>query len=429
MTCVTMAEICEAPCSIERIISPRVRQMESFQYNSQTEQSLVYKFSTVSKFQSVVKENNRMQATGMHIGSCIRKELLTVKDESHSIEFGCPIIPGLPDDVAKHCLALVPRVHFQLMGSVCKSWRKFIQTREFSIVRRHAGTMEEWLYVLTADSEGKGTQWQVLNPLRGQWQSLPPMPGPAKAAFGFVVIDGKLLVMAGLVEDDDGTARASADVYQYDSGLNRWSMLAKMKVARYKFACAVIDGLLYAAGGNGTRGENLSSVEVYDPQNNSWSLIESLRCPRWGCFACGFEGKLYVMGGRSRFTIGHSRLIDVYNPKCHTWDEIKSGCTMVTACAVLDKKLLCMEWKNERKLAVFDASNNSWERVPVPLGGSLKIGFCFGSLNGKLLLFSSKKEHYYKTLVYDPNAVPGSEWQTTDIKPLGDCICSVTITA
>jgi hypothetical protein len=163
---------------------------------------------------------------GCTLRNCIQKKVFTVKDESRSIEFGCPIIPGLPDDVAKHCLALVPRVHFQSMGSVCKSWRKFIQTREFSVVRRHAGTMEEWLYVLTADPKGKGTHWQVLNPLHGQWQTLPPMPGPAKAAFGFVVIDGKLLVMAGLVEHDDGTARASADVYQYDSALNRFAPIA-----------------------------------------------------------------------------------------------------------------------------------------------------------------------------------------------------------
>lgn len=32
-----------------------------------------------------------------------------------------------------------------------------------------------------------------------------------------------------------------------------------------------------------------------------------------------------------------------------------------------------------------------------------------------------------QTLVYNPNLVPGSEWQTIDIRPLGDCICCVTI--
>ena len=115
----------------------------------------------------------------MHIESCIQKEFLTVKNESHSIEFEWPLIPGLPDDVAKHCLELIPRMHFQSLGSICNSWRKFLQSREFSTVRRHAGTMEELLYVLTA---GKGFHQQVLNPMCGQWQNLPPMPGPAKTA-------------------------------------------------------------------------------------------------------------------------------------------------------------------------------------------------------------------------------------------------------
>eukprot|EP01018_Ginkgo_biloba_P035253 Gb_18786 [translate_table: standard] len=357
----------------------------------------------------------------------------------------------LPNDVSKYCLALVPRVHFQSLGSVCKSWRDFIRTKEFYVIRKQAGALEEWLYVLTANSNGKSIHWQVLNSVQGKWHSLPPMPGAAKTAFGFVVMDGKLLVMAGLVEDNSGIARASADVYEYDSALNSaslsskhrllyayalpihkstwWSVLAKMKVARYEFACAVVNGLVYAVGGHGVGGENLSSVEVFDPQENSWTLIESLRCPRWGCFACGLEGKLYVMGGRSSFTLGNSRCIDVYNPENHNWNDMKNGCVMVVAHAVLDKKLYCMEWKNERKLAVYNESDNSWKKVPIPLTGSVNIGFCFGILNGKLLLFSTKMEPFYKPLAYDPNAVPGSEWQTTDIRPLGACICSATIIA
>jgi hypothetical protein len=47
------------------------------------------------------------------------------------------------------------------------------------------------------------------------------MPGPTKAGFGVVVLNGKLLVMAGhsLI---DGTGTASADVYEYDCCLNRF---------------------------------------------------------------------------------------------------------------------------------------------------------------------------------------------------------------
>ncbi|KAJ8758867.1 hypothetical protein K2173_002646 [Erythroxylum novogranatense] len=339
-----------------------------------------------------------------------------------------PILPGLSDDVAKYCLALVPRSCFPAMGAVCKKWRSFIKSKEFITVRKLAGLLEEWLYVLTMDYEGKESHWEVLDCFGNKHQVLPPMPGPLKAGFGVVVLPGKLLIVAGY-SVIDGTCSASADVYEYDSCLNSWSKLSNMNVARYDFACAEVDGKIYAVGGYGMDGDSLSSVEVYDPDSDKWTLIESLRRPRWGCFACGFEGRLYVMGGRSSFTIGNSKFVDVYNPERHTWCEMKNGCVMVTAHAVLGKKLFCMEWKNQRKLAIFTPDDNSWKLVPVPLTGGSSVGFRFGILDGKLLLFSLERDPNYRTLLYDPDAPQGSQWQTSKIKPSGLCLCSVTIKA
>ncbi|XP_041012055.1 F-box/kelch-repeat protein At1g67480-like [Juglans microcarpa x Juglans regia] len=338
------------------------------------------------------------------------------------------ILPGLPDDVAKSCLALVPRSNFPAMGGVSKRWRSFIQSKEFITERKLAGMLEEWLYVLIMDSGGKESHWEVLDCMGQKHRLLPPMPGPMKSGFGLVVLNGKLLVMAGF-SVIDGTGSASADVYQYDSCLNSWSKLAKMNVARYDFACAEVNGMVYAVGGYGIDGDSLSSAEMYNPDTNRWTLMESLRRPRWGCFAYGFEGKLYVMGGRSNFTIGNSKFVDVYNTERHTWCEMKNGCVMVTAHAVLGKNLFCMEWKNQRKLAIFTPEDNSWKMVPVPLTGSSCIGFRFGILGGKLLLFSVHDEPGYRTLLYDPNEAPGCEWQTSDIKPSGLCLCCVTIKA
>ncbi|CAA2999204.1 F-box kelch-repeat At1g67480-like [Olea europaea subsp. europaea] len=339
-----------------------------------------------------------------------------------------PILPGLPDDVAKYCLALVPRSNFPTMGIVSKRWRSFIKSKEFITVRKLSGVLEEWLYVLSMDSEGQESHWEVLDCMGHKHQQLSPMPGPAKAGFAVVVLHGKLLVIAGY-SMVDGTGSASADVYQYDSCLDRWSKLASMNVARYNFACAELNGMVYAVGGYGIDGESLSCAEVYDPDTDKWTLIESLRRPRWGCFACGFEGKLYVMGGRSSLTIGNSRFIDVYNPETHTWCEMKNGCVMVTAQAVLGKELFCMEWKNQRKLAIFNPAENSWKMVPVPVTGSSSVGFQFGILDGKLLLFPVQEYPGYNTLLYDPNAASGSQWQTSEIKPSGLCLCSVTIKA
>lgn len=337
-----------------------------------------------------------------------------------------PILPGLPDDVAKLCLALVPRTDLPALGAVSKRWRSFIRSKELITIRKQLGLLEEWLYMLTIDDEGKESHWEVSDCFGNKHGDLPPMPCGLKVGFGVVVLNGKLLVMAGCTVSE-GTASATADVYQYDSCLNSWSQLASMNVARYDFACAEVNGKVYAVGGYGENGESLSSAEVYDLDTNKWTLIESLRRPRWGCFACGFEGKLYVMGGRSSFTIGNSKFVDVYNPEMHSWCEMKNGCVMVTAHAVLGKKLFCMEWKNQRRLAIFNSEDNSWTMVPVPVNGSSSIGFRFGILDGKLLLFPLNEEPECRTLLYDPKAAPGSEWKTSDIKPSSSCLCAVTI--
>lgn len=337
------------------------------------------------------------------------------------------ILPGLPDEVAKYCLALVPRSNFPLMGKVSKGWRAFLESKELITIRRLAGLLKEWLYVLTLNKEGKESHWEVFDSLGQKYQNVPPMPGPAKVSFGTVVVNEKLLVMAGY-SVVDGTGFVSPEVYQFDTCLNRWSKVANMNVARYDFACAEVNGKVYAMGGSGTNGESLSSVEMYDPDLNTWTLIESLRRPRWGCFACGLKGKLYVMGGRSSFTIGNSKLVEVYDPKVHAWHKMMNGCVMVTAHAVLENKLFCMEWKNQRKLAIFDPKDNSWKMVSVPVAGSSRVGFRFGVFNEKLLLFSLEVDLNYNTLSYNPRGAPGSEWNISEIKPSGLCLCSVTIT-
>lgn len=206
-----------------------------------------------------------------------------------------------------------------------------------------------------------------------------------------------------------------------------WRKLASMNTARYEFACAEVNGMIYTVGGYGTEGESLFSGEFYSPETNKWTLMDSLRRPRTGSFGFGFDKKLYIMGGRSSFTIGNSRSVNIYDVEKNEWSEMKKGCVMVTSHSMTKRKLFCLAWKDPRKLAVFDPGDSSWKAVPIPLTGSSCIGFRLGIVGGKLLLFSQKKAPWYSTLVYDPEAVKGSEWQTCHIRPSGQCLLSVTI--
>ena len=146
---------------------------------------------------------------------------LTPEEEHDSYS---DLIPGLPEDLAKICLALVPRSHFPVMGAVSKRWMSFLESKELISVRKEVGKLEEWVYVLTPEAGTKGSHWQILE-CSGQTQSpLPRMPGLTKAGFGVVVIGGKLFVIAGYAADH-GKEYVSDEVYQYDSCLNRYGWL------------------------------------------------------------------------------------------------------------------------------------------------------------------------------------------------------------
>ncbi|KAL5546967.1 hypothetical protein UlMin_006654 [Ulmus minor] len=245
---------------------------------------------------SFVSEKKRVKKPIMSLSDSVKKDTLFCTTQLVKY-VETSILPGLPDDVAKHCLALMPCTNFPVMASVI-----------YHCVEIGWSTRGVALY-FNNKCEGKESHSEVLDCTGQVNRLLPLMPGALKFGFGVVVLNGKLLVLAGY------SLINRADVYQYDSCLNSWSKLDDLNVARYEFACAEVNGMVYVAGGYGRDGNSLCSAEVYNLETSSWSLISSIRHPRWGCFACGLEGKLYLMGGRSSFTIGNSKFVDVYNPK------------------------------------------------------------------------------------------------------------------
>ena len=148
----------------------------------------------------------------------------SIQDDTSNFDsdFDDTIIPGLPDDVAKCCLVLIPRRELPLVGLVSKKWREFLRSREFLSIRKEAGKLEEWIYALIRDGEGKGSQWEALTGVGNERITLPKMPGPVKSGFGVVVLDGNLLVISGQFTVNDGGKSLSSEVHKYDSRVNRF---------------------------------------------------------------------------------------------------------------------------------------------------------------------------------------------------------------
>ena len=119
---------------------------------------------------------------------------------------------------------------------------------------------------------GEGSDYAFLNslerydPSTNEWEeeAVAPMPSTRRYV-GTAVLEGKLYAAGGQSEADNGAT--SNLVERYDFARKAWEEVAPMATPREAHVMAVLDGKLYAVGGynNGF----LSSVERYDPATNA----------------------------------------------------------------------------------------------------------------------------------------------------------------
>ena len=118
------------------------------------------------------------------------------------------------------------------------------------------------------------------------WEAVAPMAA-GRNHLPVAVLDGKLYAVGG--ESDDGLDAGDdplrpvfvclSSVERYDPALNAWEAVAPMAAARVLAAAAVLDGKLYAVGGRGLAAR-LSSVERYDAEADAWEAVAPMAAAR-----------------------------------------------------------------------------------------------------------------------------------------------------
>lgn len=211
------------------------------------------------------------------------------------------LIEVLPDAVALHCLARVPFYYHRNLRLVCRSWRAALCSPEVFRTRCEAGTSEELLCVLAFDPENV---WQVYDPCRDHWLTLPVMPSQIRhlARFGVASVSGKLFVLGGgsdrvdpLTGDHDGIF-ATSEVWCYDPFHHGWSRRANMLVPRAMFACCSLNGKIVVAGGFTSFRKSISKAEIYDPDTDTWRPLPDLRHTHTSaCSGFVIGGKIHVL--------------------------------------------------------------------------------------------------------------------------------------
>lgn len=131
------------------------------------------------------------------------------------------LIEGLPDAVALGCLARVPFYLHPKLELVSHSWRAAVRSPELFKARKEVSSSEDFLCVCAFDPENL---WQLYDPLRDHWITLPVLPSKIRqlANFGVVSAGGKLFVLGGGSDavdpstgDHDGIF-ATNEVWSYD---------------------------------------------------------------------------------------------------------------------------------------------------------------------------------------------------------------------
>ncbi|VFQ81558.1 unnamed protein product [Cuscuta campestris] len=282
-----------------------------------SEQSLVHKLG----------DSNRTLSPKFRIVS-LRSSLLDDPSMDNELAVkGEPLLPGLPDDVALHCLLRVTVDNHLSCKGVSKRWfLLFAHKERFFSLRRELLFHEPWLFVLAFHKRTGKIQWKVLDLTNFSWHAIPPMPCKDNAtAHGFRCVSlphmGVMFVCGGLVSDADYPLNL---VLKYEVGANRWSVMKSMITPRSYFGIGLIDGMLYVAGGNGAELFELNSAEVLNPSNGTWRPVSNIGMYLSSYDSAVLNGKLFITEGWF-WPFYVVPMGQAYDPKTDTWEGIPSG--------------------------------------------------------------------------------------------------------
>jgi hypothetical protein len=74
-----------------------------------------------------------------------------------------------------------------------------------------------------------------------------------------------------------------------------WTQKADMPTRRYVLSSSVVDGIIYAIGGDA--GSRASAVEAYDPVTDTWTKVADMPTARSGLATSAVNGRIYAIGG------------------------------------------------------------------------------------------------------------------------------------
>jgi N-acetylneuraminic acid mutarotase len=233
------------------------------------------------------------------------------------------------------------------------------------------------------------------------WTSKKDMP-TGRSALSASVVNSKIYVMGGQATGNGSGSPASPELEVYDPATDNWDTTkTDMPMGRNSFASGVVNGKIYAIGGQSvavTTAE--SSVMEYDPQTDTWDTTKTkMPTPRVGLSTSVVNEKIYVIGGWNFSSPTFKRDVWEYNPLTDTWDTTKTD--MPTArgylsTSVIDGKIYAFGgYANGpafKTVEMYDPVTDTWDtKADMPAG---RIYLKTSSVDSLIYIFGGSTNPY-----------------------------------
>jgi len=142
---------------------------------------------------------------------------------------------------------------------------------------------------------------EAYEPATDTWTKRADMP-TARFAFGACVVDGRIYASGGATKWGlaSGNWGHVPTVEVYDPATDTWTQATDMPKARSAHSASVVDGKMYIIGGGEPPLHPLGDyaiVDVYDPTTDTWTTAADLPTVRGNHTAAVVDGKIYAIGG------------------------------------------------------------------------------------------------------------------------------------
>ncbi|KAF6171197.1 hypothetical protein GIB67_001912 [Kingdonia uniflora] len=318
-----------------------------------------------------------------------------------------PIIPGLPDDVAYSCLARVSHGNHGLLEVVCKKWKDVFRSSDYSNLKAREGWCGNWLFVLT---EGDNTEWIAYDPDADRWHPLPKIPtfnpGWHHDGFSCISVRNRFLVIGGCYTPEPLSPHQKPlitnEVVEFNPFKKEWRRKASMKTPRSNFACCVVGGKVYVAGGRtSSTSRGIDLAEVYDPVEDRWKELPTMPTAQMDCIGLSIKNRLHVLS--DQVGLPDHNTSELYDPLDRSWRTVGdiwpfSKAMQVAVTVVRGDRIFTLVDCGESCIKRRDTDQGQWSNVgPVPLvtltdhTRSLEaFGYGFAALGSDLYVVGGK---------------------------------------